>query len=64
MAQFSSRERLIASVLSATPRLKILIKKVYVSLNFVLHRKGYRKLDTVYCGGRRLAFIDVSSLTH
>lgn len=44
MAQFSRKERLIASILSATPGLKAFIKKVYVRLNYVIHRKGYRLL--------------------
>lgn len=44
MAQFSRKERLIASILSATPRLKGFIKKVYVTVNYVIHKKGYKNL--------------------
>lgn len=44
MAQFSNKERLAASILSATPRLKALIKKVYVTISYCLHRKGYKSL--------------------
>lgn len=41
MANFSAKERLIASLLSATPGLKHLVKDVYVRGNAVLYRKGY-----------------------
>lgn len=41
MANFSAKERLIASLLSATPGLKRLVKDVYVRGNAVLYRKGY-----------------------
>ena len=44
MAQFSKRERLAASVLSKFPRLKSFIKKSYVTLNYIIHRKSYRSL--------------------
>ncbi len=44
MAQFSKNERLIASALSATPALKAFIKKGYVSINYIIHRKRYRSL--------------------
>lgn len=42
MAQFSSKERLIARALSATPRLKAAVKRAYVTLNYILHRKTYK----------------------
>lgn len=44
MAQFSRKERVIASVLSSSPRLKALVKKVYITLSYCLHRKGYKSL--------------------
>ena len=44
MAQFSKKERLIASALSATPGLKTFLKKVYVSMNYIIHKKHYKSL--------------------
>lgn len=41
MANFSTKERLIASMLSSSPKLKSFIKKVYISLNAVIYRKNY-----------------------
>ena len=41
MAQYSARERLIASVLSSTPRLKSVVKRCYILLNYAIHRKSY-----------------------
>ncbi len=37
MAQFSSKERLIAKTLSSAPALKRVLKRAYVSLNYLLH---------------------------
>ncbi len=48
MAQFSTKERLIASLLSATPRLKGFIKKIYVTVNYVFYRKNYRSKVSVH----------------
>lgn len=47
MATFSAKERLIASVLSATPRLKKFIKTAYIRLNAMIYakEKGYKILD-------------------
>lgn len=42
MAQFSAKERFIASILSSTPRLKAWIKKAYVAANYLVYRKGYK----------------------
>ena len=42
MAKYSSKERLIASILSSSPRVKGWIKKVYVILNYCIYRKNYR----------------------
>ena len=44
MSQFSRKERWIASILSSTPRLKGFIKKVYITVNYIIHRKGYKNL--------------------
>lgn len=41
MAYFSKKERLMASLLSATPGLKQLIKKVYVLVNAIIYKKKY-----------------------
>lgn len=41
MAQFSKKERLIASILSATPGLKRKVKTVYTILNSWIYRTGY-----------------------
>ena len=41
MAEFTARERLIAGMLSAMPGVKQAVKKVYVSVNALTHRKGY-----------------------
>lgn len=42
MAQFSQRERLIASLLSATPGLKKFVKHLYILINALIYRKNYR----------------------
>ena len=41
MACFSRKERLVASLLSAVPGLKQLIKKVYVLVNALIYQKKY-----------------------
>ena len=41
MANFSTKERLLASLLSATPRLKKLIKRLYITVNAFIYRKKY-----------------------
>ena len=41
MVNFSKKERLIASFLSATPGLKQIIKKIYIQINAIIYRKGY-----------------------
>lgn len=41
MTNFSTKERLIASVLSATPGLKLALKKIYVKVNAFLYQKNY-----------------------
>lgn len=41
MANYSSKERLIASILSSTPRVKGWIKRAYVTLNYCIYRKNY-----------------------
>ena len=41
MANFSAKERFIASLLSATPGLKSLVKDVYVRVNALLYKKSY-----------------------
>ena len=47
MATFSAKERLIASLLSATPGLKKFIKTAYIKANAMIYarEKGYRILD-------------------
>lgn len=42
MANFSTKERFIATLLSATPRLKQIVKKVYIQINSVVYRKKYK----------------------
>lgn len=42
MSQFSPSERLIARLLSATPRLKGFIKLVYINVSYIFNRKGYK----------------------
>lgn len=42
MAQFSAKERFIARLLSATPRLKGTIKSTYIRINYFLYRKKYK----------------------
>lgn len=42
MTNFSSKERLLASLLSSTPRLKLLVKRVYVVANALLYHKSYK----------------------
>lgn len=41
MAKYSRKERLIASVLSATPGLKKIVKRWYVKANALIYRKDY-----------------------
>lgn len=41
MANFSRNERIIASFLSATPRLKRCIKSLYIQINSVIYKKRY-----------------------
>lgn len=41
MAGFSTKERLIASLLSATPGLKAFIKDIYIRINAILYKKNY-----------------------
>lgn len=41
MANFSTKERLIASFLSATPGLKRLVKQIYITINAVIYHKDY-----------------------
>lgn len=41
MANFSTKERLIASFLSATPELKKLVKQLYININAVIYHKNY-----------------------
>ena len=41
MATFSSRERLIASLLSSFPLLKKFIKSIYIRINAVVYKKSY-----------------------
>ena len=42
MAQFSSKERIIARALSSMPAIKKTIKKIYISVNAIVHRRPYR----------------------
>ena len=42
MAQFSRKERLIASILSSTPKIKGVIKKLYIRVNSIIYRKNYK----------------------
>ncbi len=42
MAQFSSKERLIARILSSTPLLKKWVKKSYIRLNSIIYHKNYK----------------------
>lgn len=48
MATFSAKERLIASLLSATPGLKKFIKTAYIRMNAMIYakEKGYKILDS------------------
>lgn len=41
MAGFSTKERLIASLLSATPGLKTLVKDIYIRINAAIYKKNY-----------------------
>jgi hypothetical protein len=41
MSNYSAKERLIASILSATPGLKKIAKELYVLINYILHKKSY-----------------------
>ncbi len=41
MANFSAKERIIASLLSATPGLKRVVKNTYILVNSLIYRKGY-----------------------
>lgn len=51
MAQFSKKERLIATALSSMPRLKRILKKSYVSLNFLLYKsKVNHRILSDHCG--------------
>ena len=47
MAKFSTRERFIASILSATPGIKSFIKRLYITCNAIIYKKhySYRVLD-------------------
>lgn len=42
MAEFSSKERLIASLLSSMPMVKSVVKQSYVRLNALIYRKPYK----------------------
>lgn len=42
MNNFSSKERFLASLLSSTPRLKLLVKRIYVMANALLYHKSYK----------------------
>ncbi len=42
MANFTAKERVLASILSATPGLKKVAKNSYIKLNAVLYKKDYR----------------------
>lgn len=42
MANFSAKERLIASLLSATPGLKAFVKDIYIGINAVIYKKSYK----------------------
>lgn len=42
MAQFSARERLIASLLSSMPGLKAVARNAYVRVGYLTHRKNYK----------------------
>ncbi|GLB48669.1 hypothetical protein [Neptunitalea lumnitzerae] len=42
MATYSKKERIIASVLSATPGLKLFIKDMYIRVNAIAFKKNYR----------------------
>ena len=43
MAQFSTKERLIASMLNTFPGVKQFIKKVYIDVNALIYRKKYKE---------------------
>lgn len=42
MANYSAKERLVASILSATPGLKSFIKDLYININARKHKKNYK----------------------
>jgi hypothetical protein len=43
MANYSAKERLVASILSATPGLKGFIKDLYININAIKHKKDYKQ---------------------
>lgn len=56
MAEFSAKERLIASMLSAMPGVKKVVKNAYVRLNALVYRKDYTR--KVNLPGKELCFVD------
>lgn len=56
MAQFSHNERVIASLLCATPRLKTFLKQAYISITYFIQRKKY--ISRVLNLNTEICFID------
>ena len=52
MAGFSTKERLIANLLSAFPGLKQIVKKAYIVLNAMLYKKNY--IEKVFVDGEEI----------
>lgn len=42
MANYSAKERIIATALSKTPRIKAFIKNIYIIINSLIHKKNYK----------------------
>lgn len=49
MAKFSTKERMIASLLSSFPTLKRAVKWLYVNLNAVVYKKNYHEMVHASC---------------
>lgn len=59
MAQYSGFEREIAKIISSSPKVKALIKKGYLWLNYVLYKKKYKSKTTYKL--RRISYVNEES---
>lgn len=51
MARFSQKERIVATILSATPGLKKIVKRIYVTINAIVYHKSHTsKIISPSCG--------------